>query len=123
MPFICKKHLPYVNAAMRDYWETFRISERILYAPETVTVNNFSYTFDAIHRNGNKAVFVKVFSDPFENCKRDELDKIQKAVMLTNKYYDSHVFIFAKRRFSDYAAKQAPVDETISFVEVERLKF
>jgi hypothetical protein len=68
-------------------------------------------------------IFVEVFDDPLENCKRDKLDKIQKAVMLANKYYYSHVFIFSKRRFSDYAAKQAPLDESLSFVEVERLKF
>jgi len=43
--------------------------------------------------------------------------------MLANKYYDSHVFIFAKRRFSDYAARQAPNDESLSLVEVDRLKF
>ena len=39
---------------------------------------------------------------------KDEFDKIQEAVMLVNKYYDSHVFILAKRHFSDYTARQAP---------------
>ena len=81
------------------------------------------YAFDAIHRNGEKVVFVKVFADPMENCKKGGLDRIQKAVMLVNKYYDSHIFLFTKRRFSDYAAQQAPLDEVVSFVEVERLKF
>jgi hypothetical protein len=43
--------------------------------------------------------------------------------MLVNKYYDSHIFLFSKRRFSNYAAQQASLDEVFSFVEVERLKF
>jgi len=64
-----------------------------------------------------------VFSDSLENRKKNELDKIQKAVMFSNKYYDSHAFIFSKRHFPDYAAKQAPIDEALSFVEVERSKF
>jgi hypothetical protein len=63
-----------------------------------------------------------VFADPLENCKKDEFEKIQRAVMLVNKYYDSHIFLFAKRRFSDYAVRQAPLDEAVSFVGVERLR-
>jgi hypothetical protein len=41
-----------------------------------------------------------------------------KAVMLVNKYYVSQVFIFTKRRFSDYAAQQTLHDQAVSFVEV-----
>ena len=117
-----QKAFSYVNSKMSDFWTSFRISDKIIYAPQIVQSANFSYSFDAIHRNGDKAVFVKVFSDPLENCKRKEIEKLRKAVILTNKYYNSHVFIFTKRRFSDYAAQQAPIDETISFVEIERLK-
>jgi hypothetical protein len=43
--------------------------------------------------------------------------------MLVNEYDDSHIFLFTKRRFSDYAAKRAPIDDVMSFVEVERLKY
>jgi hypothetical protein len=107
----------------RDFWASFHSFTKVAYNPQIVRNGGFNYTFDAIIRSGEKAVFVKVFSDPLENCKRDEFKKIQKAVMLVNKYYDSHVFIFSKRRFSDYAAQQAPRDETLSFIEVERLKF
>jgi predicted transcriptional regulator len=120
--FHIQKAFYYVNNKMLDLWASFRISDKIIYAPQTVQRGSFSYSFDAIHRNGDKAVFVKVFSDPLENCKRDELEKLRKAVILINKYYDSHVFIFTKRRVSDYAAQQAPTDETISFVEIERLR-
>ena len=115
----------YVNARIKEsnFWATFRINDKITCSPQTIEKGNFSYTFDAIHRNDEKAVLVKVFADPLENCKKDELDKIKRAAMLANNYYDSHVFLFTKRRFSDYAAKQAPIDDAISFVEVERLKY
>ena len=96
---------------------------KVAYAPKTVKKGVFCYTFDAIHRKGEKAVFVKVFVEPLENCKQGELDRIRKAVMLANKYYDSHIFLFTKRRFSDYAAQQAALDEVVFFVEVERLRF
>ena len=81
------------------------------------------YTFDAIHRNGDKAVFVKVFADPAENCKKDEYRKIFKAVSMANTFDNSHVFIFTKRRFSDYAEKYAPMEDNVSIVEMERLKY
>ena len=64
-----------------------------------------------------------MFADLLENCKQGVLEKIQQAVMLANKYYDSHIFLFIKRRFSDYAAQQAPLDEAVSTVEAGRLKF
>jgi hypothetical protein len=122
--FLLQKAFAYVNHHVKgDLWSSFRISDKVVYAPETIQRSGFSYAFDAIHRNGEKVVFVKVFSDQLENCKKDELDRIRKAVMLANKYYDSHIFLFSKRRFSDYAAQQAPLDEMVSCVEVERLRF
>ena len=123
--FHLQRAFAHVNARIKEsnFWVIFRINEKILYAPQTIEKGNFSYTFDAIHRNGEKAVFVKVFADPLENCKKGELNKIKRAVMLANNYYDSHVFLFTKRRFSDYASQQAPIDDAISFVEVERLKY
>ena len=122
--FHIQKAFAYVNYHVKSrLWNEFRISEKIIYAPKKIRKSSFSNTFDAIHRNGEKAIFVKVFADPLENCKRYELEKIQRAAMLANKYYDSHVFIFTKRRFSDYVAKRAPIDDAISFVEVERLKY
>jgi len=120
-----KRAFAYVNAKIKEtnFWVIFRINEKVTYTPKIIKKDDFSYTFDSIYRNGEKAVFVKVFADPLENCKKDELNKIKKAVMLANKYDDSYVFLFTKRRFSDYAAKQAPIDDGISFVEIERLKY
>lgn len=108
--FQLQKAFAYVNSKTQANWAAFRISEKVVYAPKMIKKGDFSYTFDAIHKYGEKAVFVKVFADPLENCKRDELDKIQKAVSMVNRYYNSHVFLFTKRRFSDFAAKQAPLD-------------
>ena len=123
--FHVQRSFAYINNKIKEsnFWATFRIAKKITYSPQTVSKDNFSYTFDAIYRNSEKAVFVKVFADPLENCKKDELAKIEKAVTLANKYYDSHVFLFTKRRFSDYAAKRAPSDDMVSFVEIERLKY
>jgi len=64
-----------------------------------------------------------VFADPLEICKKDEFRKNQKAVKLANMYYDSHVFIFSKRRFSDYAVLEAARAEAISLIKVDRLKY
>jgi AAA+ ATPase superfamily predicted ATPase len=122
--FHLEKAFAYVNHRLgTDLWASFRISEKVVYLPITVKKGSFCYTFDAIYRNGEKVVFVKVFADPLENCKKGELDRIRKVVMLVNKYYNSHIFLFAKRRFSDYAAQQAPLDEAVSVIEVERLRF
>ena len=106
-----------------DLWESFHITEKAVYAPQIINGNTFHYTFDAIIRNGEKAVFIKVFESPDENCAREELDKMRKAVSLANNYYDSHLYIFTKRRFSDYAVAEAAKDEAISLVDVERLKY
>jgi len=101
--------------------------ERLSHYCTPMTLKNkkgdFQYAFDAIYRNSEKAVFVKVFPDPLENCKEDELVKIRKAVEMTNMYYDCHIFIFTKRRFSDYAAREAVYEKVVSFVEVDRLKY
>jgi len=123
--FHLQKAFAYVNARVNEtnFWAVFQINEKIIYAPQTVRMGDFKYTFDVIHRNGDKAVFVKVFADPAENCKKDEYRKIFKAVSMANTFDNSHVFIFTKRRFSDYAEKYAPMENNVSIVEVERLKY
>jgi hypothetical protein len=119
-----QKAFAYANEKIHwELWESFRIKENAVYSPQMVNKNNFNYTFDAIVRNDEKAIFIKVFDDPLENCKYDELKKIRKAIMLTNTYYDSHIFIFSKRRFTDYAVSEAANDGAISLVELERLKY
>lgn len=122
--FHLQKAFALANERIRwDLWSSFRITQKAVYTPETIGKGSCQYAFDAIIRNGEKAVFIKVFKNPHENCKKDELDKIQNAVMFANTYYDSHVFIFTKRRFSDYAVAEAARDDVISLVEVDRLKY
>jgi len=122
--FHLQKAFALANSRIRSIsmWSSFGISGEIIYAPETVSDRKFRYTFDAICRNDDRAVFIKIFEDPMENCGRDELEKIRRAVTLVNAYYDSHVYIFSKRRFSDYAVAEAANDQTISLVEVDRLR-
>ena len=55
--------------------------------------------------------------------RRAELLKLRKAVELVNKYYNSHVLVFSKRRFYDEATNEAAWDDSLSLVEIERLKF
>ena len=83
--FHLQKAFAYVNRKLRwDLWASFQIAEKIVYAPKTVKKGSFSYTFDAIYKKGSKAVFVKVFADSLENCKKAEFEKIQKAVATTD---------------------------------------
>jgi len=106
-----------------DIWESFHITEKAVYSPQTITDADFAYTFDAILRNGEKAVFIKVFANPLETCRKGELVKIRKAVMFANKYYDSHILIFSKKRFSDYAVSEAANDDSISLIDIDKLQF
>ena len=76
---------------------------------------------DAIVQHKGRAVFVKVFRDPMENCKKAEPENIRKAVSIVNTYCDSYVYIFSKRRLSDYAVAETAKDRMIKLVEVERL--
>ncbi|MCL2562712.1 MAG: hypothetical protein FWE08_01575 [Oscillospiraceae bacterium] len=114
--FVC------ANERVRESWASLEIGRTIVRAPKVVRAKNFRYTFDAIERSGDKAVFIKVFENPTENCGRVELEKLRKAVAMVNTYYDSRVFIFSKRRFSDYAVAEAARDDVISPVEVDRLR-
>ena len=102
---------------------TYEIKEKVVYAPKIIRKGKFSYSFDAIARNGEKAVFIKVFKDATNTFRPAELLKLRKAVELANKYYNSHVLVFSKRRFCDEATNEAAWDDSLSLVEIERLKF
>ena len=120
--FHLQKALTHANEHMRrKMWASFEISEKLTYAPKRVVQGEFRYPFDAIVQHKDRAVFVKVFDDPIENCKKAELERIRRAMSLVNVYYDSLVYIFTKRRFSDYAVAEAARDRAVKLVEVERL--
>jgi len=120
--FHLERAFAYVNKRTYELWTSLEISKKIVRTPKAVKGRNFRYTFDAIEQNGDRAVFIKVFKDPAENCGRVEFEKLRKAAAMVSSYYDSRVFIFTKRRFSDYAVAEAAKDPTITLVEVDRLR-
>jgi hypothetical protein len=120
--FHLQKAFEYANEKFHDMWTSFGIKENVIYNPQVVSKGKFRYTFDAIARNNNKAVFIKVLENPQDNCGRDEFETIRKAVELANTYYESCVFIFAKGNFSEYAVKEAASDDAVRLVRVEQLK-
>jgi hypothetical protein len=122
--FHLRKAFAWMNALFKnDLWRTFRSLKDIPYAPKIVKEDRFQYSFDAIVRHKQRAIFVKVFKNPLESCTKKELEKLRYAVSLVNEYEDSHVYLFTKRRFSDYAVSQSARDETLNLVEVDRLKY
>jgi len=121
--FHLERAFAHVNTRTYELWTSLEISKTIVRSPKVVKGKNFRYTFDAIEQNSDRAVFVKVFDNPAENCSRLELYKMRKAAAAVSAYYDSRVFIFAKRRFSDHAVAEAAKDPTITLVEVDRLRW
>jgi len=121
--FHLQKAFACANERVRDSWDSLEISKTIVRAPKRIKAQRFQYVFDAIEQNGDKAVFIKVFENPTENCGQVELENLRKAAALVNPYYDNRIFIFTKRRFSDYAVAEAAKDPTISLVEVDRLRW
>ena len=102
---------------------SFCTVKNIEYNPQTVQGDGFEFTFDAIVRYNHKAIFVKVYQDPLENVKKEGLLRLRQAISLANSYLDSYIYIFTKRRFSDYAVAAAAKDDILRLVEVERLKY
>ena len=70
----------------------------IINNPYTVKSGNFEYTFDGFVRNGKMVIFVKILEDPENNCGRETLEKIRKAMSLANTYYDNNTFNVGRRR-------------------------
>jgi len=122
--FHLRKAFLWMNAVFKQkLWMSFRITKGIAYAPKTIKEGRFQYTFDAVVKHKHKAIFVRVFKNPLENCARAELDRLLRAVSLINEYEDSHIYLFTKRRFSDYAVSKAAKDDVLNLVEVDRLKY
>ena len=117
------KAIAYVNRKLDSYSlrHSFNIIEKAAYSPQTVNEGDFSFTFDSIVRNDNKAVLVRVLENPQDNCGRETFESIRRAVSLANIYYDSRVLIFAKHRFSDYAVKEASADDVVTLVRIWQL--
>jgi len=122
--FHLRKAFMFMNAVFKQkLWMSFRNTKGIAYAPKTIKEGRFQYTFDAIVKHKHKAIFIKVFKNPLENCARAELDRLLRAISLINEYEDSHIYLFTKRRFSDYAVSKAAKDDVLNLVEIDRLKY
>ena len=120
--YFVRIHL-FAKILIRGEWESLRHGEDIVYSPQTISEGDFHYTFDAIINDKNGTIFIKVFEDPDESCTKDELEKLRRGVMLVSKYYESHIYIFSKKRFSDYAVKETTKDDSLNLFEVERLTY
>jgi hypothetical protein len=121
--FHLQKAFLFAKILIRGEWESLRRGEDIVRNPQTISEGDFYYTFDAIINDKNGTIFIKVFENPAESCTKDELEKLRWAVMLVSKYYESHIYIFSKKRFSDYAVKETTKDDSINLLDIERLKF
>ncbi|MCL1885381.1 MAG: hypothetical protein FWF98_01230 [Dehalococcoidia bacterium] len=122
--FHLRKAFKWMDAIFQDKLKmTFRSLNGITYSPRVVKDGRFQYFFDAIARHKQRVLFIKVFQSPLESCTKTELTRLQHAVSQINEYEDSHVYIFTKRRLSDYAVSQAAKDDVLNLVEVERLKY
>ncbi|MEG1205884.1 MAG: hypothetical protein RSD08_03405 [Oscillospiraceae bacterium] len=130
LPIITKDYLAweYIRACFRaahgrwNHFLSFAIKSNVDYKPYTVLDKDFSYTFDCFVKDKNYAVFVKIFMNENHAIGRAELDELERAVALCHPYMDSYVYLFSKRRFSDYAVHQASLG-TIKLFPVERLRF
>ena len=91
--------------------------------PQAIKNGNFTYTFDGVFHRGEYTLFFKIYTDPMENCGANEIKRIERAIMLTNKLYDSQAVIFCRRRFSDAAVAAAAKEHILSLVSLERLKY
>lgn len=92
--------------------------------PQTISKGNFTYTFDGVFHWQERALFIKINTDPLENCGASEIERIERAMILTNKQlYDSQALIFCRRRFSDAAVAAAAKEPILSLVSLERLKY
>ena len=94
----------------------------VKYQPMTVTAGGADYTFDYAARHQGKAVFVKIFHDGEQNVGKEEFEVLEKAVMACHPYYDSQIYLFAKRRFSDYLVHEAS-NGIVKLFNLERLRF
>ena len=122
--FYLQKVFEYVNKRINSYDMQigFNILSDLVYEPYIVNNGNNEFTFDSIGRNKEMAVMVKILNEPEDSCRKETFETIRKAAALVNEYYNSHVYIFAKKRFSDYAVKEASKDEAITLVGIEQLR-
>ena len=105
-----------------DYFTSSDVSADKIY-PQTIKDGDFTFTFDGVFRRGEHALFLKIYTNPLENCSAVEIERIERTIMLTNKLYNSQALIFCRKRFSDAAVAVAASEQVFTLVALERLKY
>lgn len=99
-----------------------QLKDSIAPKPFAVKLDGEGYIFDFAKRDKGKAVFVKIFHDEDKTVGREEYDKLECAVMRCHTFSDSHIYIFAKRRFSDSLVHEASFG-IVKLFHLDRLRF
>lgn len=100
----------------------FKLKESVVYKPTTIKTKNEEYIFDFAGRDKGKAVFVKIFHDENITVGKEEYGKIERAVTHCYPLSDSYIYIFAKRRFSDFLVHEASFG-IVKLFNLDRLRF
>lgn len=99
-----------------------KLTNALAYKPVTVKLKNEEYTFDFAGRDKGKAVFVKIFHDESLTIGKEEYEKLERAVAHCHPLSDSYIYIFAKRRFSDFLVHEASFG-IVKLFNLDRLRF
>lgn len=107
----------------RASWDlSVKLTNTLVYKPVTVKLKNEDYTFDFAGRDNGKAVFVKIFHDESLTVGKEEYEKLERAVARCHRLSDSFIYIFAKRRFSDFLVHEASFG-IVKLFNLDRLRF
>ena len=99
-----------------------KLTRAVEYKPLTVKSQGEEYTFDFAGKDKGKAVFVKIFHDESMTIGKDEYEKLERAAVRCHPLSDSYIYIFAKRRFSDFLVHEASFG-TAKLFNLDRLRF
>lgn len=105
-----------------SYDLSVKLRRSVEYKPFVVKLEDEGYTFDFAGRDKGKAVFVKIFHDENMTVGKEEYEKIERAAAHCHPLSDSYIYIFAKRRFSDFLVHEASFG-IVKLFNLERLRF
>ncbi len=105
-----------------SYDLSVKLTETLEYKPATVKLKDEEYTFDFVGSDNGKAVFVKIFDDENLTVGKEEYEKLERAVARCHPLSDSFIYIFAKRRFSDFLVHEATFG-IVKLFNLDRLRY
>lgn len=107
----------------RVSWDlSVKLTSALEYKPVTVKLKKEKYTFDFAGIDKGKAIFVKIFHDESLTVGKEEYEKLERAATRCHPLSDSFIYIFAKRRFSDFLVHEASFG-IVKLFNLERLRF